>query len=53
MHVHHQKQAALQDCTHKQEQVGEGLWILKDNKKIKLKLGVIYAPQENTTPNKE
>ena len=39
--------------THKQEQVGEGLSILIDNKKTKLKLGVIYVPQENTTPNKE
>ena len=39
--------------THKQEQVGEGLWILIDNKKTKLKLGVIYAPQENTRPNRE
>ena len=39
--------------THKQEQVEEGLWILTDNKKTKLKLGVIYVPQENTTPNKE
>ena len=39
--------------THKQEQVGEGLRILTDNKKTKLKLGVIYPPQENTTPNKE
>ena len=27
--------------------------ILTDNKKTKLKLGVIYPPQENTTPNKE
>ena len=39
--------------THKQEQVGERLCILIDNKNTKLKLGVIYAPQENTTPNKE
>ena len=39
--------------THKQEQVGERLRILTDNKKTKLKLGVIYPPQENTTPNKE
>ena len=39
--------------THKQEQVREGLSILIDNKKTKLKLGVIYVPQENTTPNKE
>ena len=39
--------------THKQEQVGEGLSILIGNKKTKLKLGVIYVPQENTTPNKE
>ena len=39
--------------THKQEQVGEGLWILIDNKKTKLKLGEIHASQENTTSNKE
>ena len=39
--------------THKQEQVGERLRILTDNKKTILKLGVIYPPQENTTPNKE
>ena len=39
--------------TCKQEQVGEGLWILIDNKKTKLEFEVIYAPQENTTPNKE
>ena len=38
---------------HKQEQIGEGLWILIENEKTKLKLGLIYAPQENTTPNKE
>ena len=29
------------------------MWILIENKKTKLKLGVIYAPQENATPNKE
>ena len=29
------------------------MWILIDNKKTKLKLGVIYAPQENATANKE
>ena len=29
---------------HKQEQVGGGLWILIDNKKTKLKLGVMHAP---------
>ena len=39
--------------THKQEQVGEGLRILTDNKKTNLKLGIIYAPQQNTTLNKE
>ena len=27
--------------------------MLIDNKKTKLKLGVIYVPQENTTPNEE
>ena len=39
--------------THKQEQVGEVLWILIDHKNTKLKLSVIYALQENRTRNKE
>ena len=39
--------------THKEKQVGEGPWIPIDNKKNKLKLAVIYAPQENKTPNNE
>ena len=39
--------------THKQEQVGEGLWILIDNKKTKLKLRVTYSQQEDATPHKE
>ena len=38
---------------HKKDQVGQGLWILIENKNTRLKLGVIYTPQENTTPNKE
>ena len=39
--------------THKQEQVGEVLWILIDHKNTKLKLSAIYALQENRTRNKE
>ena len=38
----------------KQEaQVGQTLWILLNNQKKKIKVGVIYAPQEGVTPNKE
>ena len=38
----------------KQEtEVGQTLWILLNNKKNKLKVEVIYAPQEGVTPNKE
>ena len=29
--------------------VGQALWVLLDNTKIKLRIGVIYAPQENKT----
>ena len=38
----------------KQEtEVGQTLWILLNNKKNKLKVEVIYAPQEGVTPKKE
>ena len=39
----------------KQEtEVGQILWMLLNNKKSKKKkAGVIYAPQEDVTPNKE
>ena len=33
--------------------VGQILWILLNNQKKKIKVGVIYAPQEGVTPNKE
>ena len=34
-------------------EVGQTLWILLNNQKKKIKVGVIYAPQERVTPNKE
>ena len=34
-------------------EVGQTLWILLNNQKKKIKVGVIYAPQEGVTPNKE
>ena len=38
----------------KQEnKVGQSLWILLTNTKKKIRIGVIYAPQENVTPNNE
>ena len=33
--------------------VGQILWILLNNQKKKIKVGVIYAPQEGVTANKE
>ena len=33
--------------------MGQSLWILLTNAKKKTKIGVIYAPQENVTPNNE
>lgn len=35
-----------------EEKFGQQLWILIDNKNIRMKLGIRYAPQENTTLNK-
>ena len=29
------------------------MWILLDNNRSKIRIGVIYAPQENVTPNNE
>ena len=33
-------------------EVGQTLWLLLNNQKKKRKVGVIYAPQEEVTPNK-
>ena len=33
--------------------MGQSLWILLTNTKKKIRIGVIYAPQENVTPNNE
>ena len=40
------------ELTHKNK-VGQSLWILLTNTKKKIRIGVIYAPQENVTPNNE
>ena len=31
--------------------MGQTLWILLNNQKLKIRIGAIYGPQENTTPN--
>ena len=36
-----------------EKKVGRSLWILLTNTKKKNRIGVIYAPQENVTPNNE
>ena len=36
-----------------ENKVGQSLWILVTNTKEKIGVGVIYAPQENVTPNNE
>ena len=36
-----------------EDKVGQNIWILISNNKRKIRLGVIYAPQENVTPNNE
>ena len=37
----------------KSNDVGETLWILIDNNRIKLRVGIIYAPQESRTPKEK
>ena len=36
-----------------ENKVGQSLWILLTNTKTKIRIGVIYRPQENVTPNNE
>ena len=36
-----------------EKQIGQSLWILLDNNRSKIRIGVIYAPQENVTSNNE
>ena len=36
-----------------ENKVGQSLWILLTNTKKKIGIDVIYAPQENVTPNNE
>ena len=35
------------------DEVGQTLWILLNNQKQKIRIGAIYGPQENVTPNNE
>ena len=36
-----------------EKSIRQALWVQLDNQKISLKVGVIYAPQENITPVRE
>ena len=36
-----------------ENKVGQSLWILLTNTNKKIRIGIIYAPQENVTPNNE
>ena len=36
-----------------EKEIGQSLWILLDNNKSKIRIRVIYAPQENVTSNNE
>ena len=36
-----------------EKSIGQALWVQMDNQKISIKVGVIYAPQENVTPVRE
>ena len=36
-----------------EKSIGQALWVQIDNENIIIKVGVIYAPQENVTPVRE
>ena len=36
-----------------ENKIEQSLWILLDNNRSKIRIGVIYAPQENVTSNNE
>ena len=35
----------------REEEIGQMLWVLLNNQKTQVRMGVIYGPQENITPN--
>ena len=37
----------------REEEIGQTLWVLLNNQKTQVRMGVIYGPQENVTPNSE
>ena len=37
----------------RKEEIGQTLWVLLNNQKTQVRMGVIYGPQENVTPNSE
>ena len=37
----------------REEEISQTLWLLLNNQKIQVRMGVIYGPQENVTPNSE
>ena len=37
----------------REEEIGETLWVLLNNQKTQVRMGVIYGPRENATPNSE
>ena len=36
----------------REEEIGQTLWVLLNNQKTQVRMGVIYGPQENVTPKK-
>ena len=37
----------------REKKIDQTLWVLLNNQKIQVRMGVIYGPQENVTPNSE
>ena len=37
----------------REEEISQTLWLILNNQKIQVRMGVIYGPQENVTPNSE
>ena len=37
----------------REEEIGQTLWVLLNNEKTQVRMGVTYGPQEHVTPNSE
>ena len=47
-----EKLKTIVEEVNREEEIGQTLWVLLNNQKTQVRMGVIYGPQENVTPKK-